>query len=264
MDGVLVHGGHAIAGAVAFIQRLQAAKLPFLVVTNNALRMPRDHQATLSHLGVDISVDAIFTSALALAAFLNRQRPHGSAFVIGEAGLTTALHEIEYVLSDNDPDYVVLGETTTFDMARITTAIQLINRGARFVVTSPDPVVPTAGGIAPAPGAIAAMIERATGARPYYVGKPNPFMFRSALDRLGVHARDTVFVGDSMDTDVIGGLEAGLTTVLVLSGRTRADDIGRYAWRPDYIRKSVAEIEPGNLEHIFQEATPRKRAPASA
>src|SRR5919106_2582800 len=228
MDGVLVHEEEAIPGADRFIKALQAADLPFLVLTNNSIYTPRDLSARLARTGIALPPDRIWTSALATAQFLDTQRPGGTAFAIGEAGLTTALHAVDYTLSERDPDYVVLGETRTYSFELITKAIRLIERGARFIATNPDPVGPSQEGSLPATGAVAALISKATGVRPYFVGKPNPLMMRSALRAIGAHSETTVMIGDRMDTDIVAGMEAGLHTILVLSGTTGEAEVGRW------------------------------------
>jgi NagD protein len=179
---------------------------------------------------------------MATAQFLDDQRPGGSAYVIGEAGLTTALHEVGYVLTELDPDYVVLGETRTYSFEAITRAIRLVDAGARFIATNPDATGPSPDGALPATGAVAAMVSRATGVEPYFVGKPNPLMMRSALNRIQAHSETTVMIGDRMDTDVKSGLEAGLRTVLVLTGSTRPQDVERYPYRPSRIVDSIADV----------------------
>jgi NagD protein len=189
-----------------------------------------------------VPVESIWTSALATASFLADQRPNGSAYVIGEAGLTTALHEIGYILTTTDPDYVVLGETRTYSFEAITTAIRLIKAGARFVATNPDPIGPSDDGILPATGAIAALMTRATGVDPYFVGKPNPLMMRAALNRLEAHSETTTMIGDRMDTDIVAGLEAGMRTILVLTGITQATDVDHYPYRPNRIVTSIADL----------------------
>src|ERR671932_1205583 len=220
MDGVLVHEEHAIPGADRFIATLRDRGAPFLVLTNNSIYTRRDLAARLRASGLDVPEESIWTSALATARFLESQRPGGSAFVIGEAGLTTALHEAGYTLTERNPDYVVLGETRTYSFERITRAIRLIAGGARFIATNPDATGPSMDGPLPATGSVAALISRATGAEPYYVGKPNPLMMRSALNALDAHSESAAMIGDRMDTDVIAGLEAGMATILVLSGVT--------------------------------------------
>jgi NagD protein len=242
MDGVLVHEERAIPGASDFIGALSRSGRRFQVMTNNSIFTPRDLRARLLRSGIDIPEDAIWTSALATAQFLDSQRANGSAYVIGEAGLTTALHEVGYVMSDRDPDYVVLGETRTYSFSSITTAIRLLDGGARFIATIPVPTGPSREGSLPATGAVAAMITRASGAAPYFVGKPNPLMMRSALNRIEAHSETTVIVGDRMDTDVVSGLEAGLRTVLVLSGSTKSDQVGRYPYLPTKVVDSVADL----------------------
>jgi len=242
MDGVLVHEGHALPGAAEFLERLRERERPFLVLTNNSIFTARDLRARLAASGLDIPESAIWTSALATAKFLGDQMPNGKAYVIGEAGLTTALHEVGYVLTDTEPDFVVLGETRTYSFEAITRAIRLIDAGARFIATNPDPTGPSAEGPMPACGAVAALITRATGREPYIVGKPNPMMFRSALNAIDAHSETTAMVGDRMDTDVVAGMEAGLETFLVLTGSTSRQDILRYPFRPTHVMDSIADL----------------------
>jgi len=242
MDGVLVHEEHLIPGADKLIEELRAKDIQFLVLTNNSIYTRRDLRARLHRTGLDLPESAIWTSALATAKFLDSQRPDGSAFVIGEAGLTTALHDIGYVLTDRDPDYVVLGETRTYSFTAITTAIRLVEQGARFIATNPDATGPSREGSLPATGSVAALIEKATGHAPYFVGKPNPLMMRSALNSLGAHSEQTLMIGDRMDTDVRSGLEAGLHTILVLSGISTADTAERFPYRPGRVIESVADL----------------------
>src|SRR6476660_1831970 len=225
MDGVLVHEESVIPGAPEFIAALQESATRFLVLTNNSIFTPRDLRARLLASGLDVPEEAIWTSALATAQFLADQRPGGSAFVVGEAGLTTALHEVGYTMTERDPDYVVLGETRTYSFEAITKAIRLVEGGARFIATNPDVSGPSQQGTMPATGSVAALISAATGRQPYYIGKPNPLMMRSALNRIDAHSETTVMVGDRMDTDSISGLEAGLRTVLVGTGSTRPEDV---------------------------------------
>ena len=243
MDGVLVQGSQPIPGADEFIGRLRAASKPFLILTNNSLYTPRDLKARLATQGLHVSEHELFTSAMATAQFLHRQAPGGSAYVIGEAGLTTALHDVGFILSDTAPDYVVLGEMLSYSFTRLTQAIRLIRAGARFIATNPDPIGPGDGGIVPATGAVAALVYEATGMRPYYVGKPNPLMIRSALRALGGHSETSVMIGDRMDTDIIAGAEAGMETTLVLTGVTTREMVARFPYRPTRIVESVAEIE---------------------
>jgi NagD protein len=242
MDGVLVHEGHALPGAKEFLECLVEKERRFLVLTNNSIFTPRDLSARLVRAGLSVPEESIWTSALATAAFLADQLPGGSAYVIGEAGLTTALYEAGYTLTDTDPDYVVLGETRTYSFESITRAIRLIDNGARFIATNPDVTGPSPEGPLPATGSVAAMITRATGVEPYFVGKPNPLMMRSALNALDVHSETTAMIGDRMDTDVVAGIEAGLETILVLTGSTRASDISRFPFRPSRVCESIADV----------------------
>jgi len=242
MDGVLVREEHAIPGADEFLARLRARDIPFLVLTNNSIYTRRDLSARLALSGLQIPEDAIWTSALATARFLEDQRPGGTAFVIGEAGLTTALHDAGYTLNERAPDYVVLGETRTYSFERIAQAIRLIAAGARFIATNPDPTGPTPDGPLPATGSVAALVSRATGVEPYFVGKPNPLMMRSALNAIEAHSETTAMVGDRMDTDVVSGLEAGMHTVLVLTGSTTREAAERFPFRPSRIVDSIADL----------------------
>jgi NagD protein len=242
MDGVLVREEHAIPGADAFLARLRTRRLPFLVLTNNSMYTRRDLAARLALSGLEVPEQAIWTSALATARFLEDQRPGGTAFVIGEAGLTTALHDSGYTLKERAPDYVVLGETRTYSFERIAHAIRLIASGARFIATNPDPTGPTPDGPLPATGSVAALISRATGIAPYFVGKPNPLMMRSALNAIEAHSETTAMVGDRMDTDVVSGLEAGMHTVLVLTGSTTRVEAERFPFRPSRIVDSIADL----------------------
>jgi NagD protein len=210
MDGVLVREEHPIPGADRFLELLQERGTPFLVLTNNSIYSRRDLAARLRASGLAVPEESIWTSALATAGFLEDQRPGGSAFVIGEAGLTTALHQSGYTLTDRSPDYVVLGETRTYSFERITRGIRLVLGGARFIATNPDTTGPSPDGVLPATGSVAALISRATGVAPYFVGKPNPLMIRSALNAIDAHSENTAMIGDRMDTDIVAGLEAGL------------------------------------------------------
>ena len=242
MDGVLVHEETALEGADRFLTALREKDRPFLVLTNNSIYTRRDLAARLLASGIEVPEDAIWTSALATASFLEDQRPGGSAFVIGEAGLTTALHQAGYTLTERNPDYVVLGETRTYSFERITHAIRLIVAGARFIATNPDETGPSPDGPLPATGSVAALITRATGLEPYYVGKPNPLMMRSALNAIEAHSETTAMIGDRMDTDVVAGLEAGLHTILVLSGVATREAAERFPYRPSRIVDSVADL----------------------
>ena len=242
MDGVLVHEDHLIPGADTFLAELQANEIPFIVLTNNSIRTPRDLRARLAFTGLDIPEKSIWTSALATATFLGNQRPGGSAYVVGESGLTTALHDIGYTLTDSSPDYVVLGETRTYSFEAITTAIRLVEKGSRFIATNPDATGPSREGSLPATGSVAALITKATGKEPYYVGKPNALMMRSALRAIGGHSENTLMIGDRMDTDVLSGLEAGLQTILVLTGISTVQSVEQYPYRPTKVLDSVADL----------------------
>jgi NagD protein len=242
MDGVLVHEGHALPGAAEVIKQWQAAGQRFLVLTNNSIYTPRDLAARLKATGLDIPEESIWTSALATAEFLRSQKPKGSAFVIGESGLTQALHDVGYTQTDLNPDYVVLGESRTFSFETLTKAIRLINNGARFIATNPDATGPSAEGVLPATGSVAALITKATGKEPYVVGKPNPMMFRSAMNKINAHSESTGMIGDRMDTDVVAGIEAGLHTVLVLTGIADDAEISKYPFRPNEILPSIANL----------------------
>jgi NagD protein len=254
MDGVLVHEEVPIDGATEFVEALKASGLRFLILTNNSIFTPRDLRARLLSSGIDVPEDTIWTSALATAQFLNDQRPGGTAYVIGEAGLTTAMHEIGYVLSERDPEYVVLGETRTYSFEAITTAIRLIERGARFIATNPDPTGPSVNGPIPATGSVAALITRATNVAPYFVGKPNPLMMRSALNRIDAHSETTVMVGDRMDTDIVSGLEAGLRTILVLTGSTPKKKVDSFPYQATRVVDSIADVIP-----LVEEFDPARR-----
>ncbi|MFE2879718.1 HAD-IIA family hydrolase [Streptomyces roseus] len=242
MDGVLIHEGTPIPGADAFIKRLRDSGKPFLVLTNNSIYTPRDLQARLSRMGLHVPVENIWTSALATAKFLDDQRPGGTAYVIGEAGLTTALHDIGYILTDHEPDYVVLGETRTYSFEAMTKAVRLINAGARFICTNPDETGPSTEGPLPATGAVAALITKATGKQPYFAGKPNPLMMRTGLNAIGAHSESSAMIGDRMDTDVLAGLEAGMQTFLVLTGLTSSEDTEKFPYRPTKIVDSIADL----------------------
>ena len=246
MDGVLVHENRPIPGAAELLEQWRNEGKPYLVLTNNSIFTPRDLSARLRASGLIVPEESIWTSALATADFLQSQMPGGSAFVIGEAGITTALHEAGFIMTESEPDYVVIGETRNYSFEAITKAIRLINDGARFIATNPDATGPSADGPMPATGAIAALITKATGKDPYIVGKPNPMMFRSAMNKIGAHSENTGMIGDRMDTDIVAGIEAGLHTILVLTGISDQAEIDRYPFRPDEILTSVAELVHGN------------------
>src|SRR6201747_320291 len=242
MDGVLVHESQPVPGASELLQQWRDQDKPYLVLTNNSIFTPRDLSARLRASGLVVPEDRIWTSALATADFLADQIPGGSAFVIGESGMTTALYEAGVVMTENDPDYVVFAETRIYPFEAITNALRLIVNGSRFIVTNPDATGPSPEGPMPATGAVAALITKATGKEPYVVGKPNPMMFRSAMNKIGAHSENTAMIGDRMDTDIVAGIEAGLHTVLVLTGISDQAELERYPFRPDEVLDSVADL----------------------
>lgn len=242
MDGVLVHEGIALDGAKEFLDQLVVKEIPHLILTNNSIFTTRDLSARLATSGLDVPPERIWTSALATARFLARQTDSKRAYVLGEAGLTTALYEEGFIMTVDRPEFVVLGETRTYSFEGITQAIRLIQAGARFIATNPDATGPSADGDIPATGAVAAMIEKATGRKPFFVGKPNPVMLRNGLNKIGAHSEETSIVGDRMDTDIQAGVETGLRTHLVLTGSTRQEEIENYPFRPDYVHGSIADV----------------------
>lgn len=248
MDGVLVRENSALPGAPELLAQWRRAGIPFLVLTNNSIYTARDLSARLRSNGLDVPEANIWTSAMATADFLSHQVEHGTAYVVGEAGLTTAIHEAGFIMTEHDPDFVVVGETHNYSFEAITKAIRLIDAGSRFIVTNPDATGPSPEGVLPATGAIAALITKATNRVPYVVGKPNPMMFRSALNKIGAHSISTAMIGDRMDTDIIAGMEAGMHTVLVLSGISTAEDVRKYPFRPDEILDGVYDLLDVPLE----------------
>jgi NagD protein len=249
MDGVLVKENTIIPGADKFIKKLIEEKRKFLLLTNNPVYTPRDLAHRLQENGIEIQEGQIFTSALATASFLHNQRPNGKAFVLGESGLTEAIHNIGYIITDINPDYVVLGETLAYNFEMIKKAIRLLHDGdARFIATNPDPSGPSRGGLVPAAGAMAALIEKASGVSPFFIGKPNALMMRTALNYLNVHSENTIMVGDRMDTDIVAGVTSGMETILVLSGVTKEEDVDKYPYLPTHIKESVAHINPKDFD----------------
>jgi NagD protein len=250
MDGVLIQGNTIIPGADSFINKLIKQKRKFLILTNNPMYTPKDLAHRLQEIGLQINEHQIFTSALATAAFLHKQRPKGKAFVLGESGLTQAIYDVGYIITDLKPDYVVLGETHAYDFQMIKKAIRLIHdHGARFIATNLDVSGPSEGGIIPACGAMAALIEKASGVAPLFIGKPNAIMMRSALNYLNMHSENTIMVGDNMNTDIVAGVTSGMDTILVLSGVTSEENIDKHPYVPTYIKRSVAEIEPEDFDN---------------
>lgn len=242
MDGVIYRGNQLIPGADHFVRRLREEGIPFRFLTNNSQRTRRDVALKLRRLGLHAEEEDVFTCAMATARFLAKQKPGGTAFVIGENGLAAALHHNGYTVVDDDADYVVVGEGRTLTFEMIERGVRLVEKGARLIATNPDPVCPTDAGIRPGCGAIVAMIEKATGHQAFSVGKPSGVMMRMAQNELGVRSGDTIMVGDTMDTDVLGGVGMGYRTVLVLSGHTTTESLERYAYRPDYVVESVAHM----------------------
>lgn len=244
MDGVLVHGRNAIPGAVEFVQRLIDGGHKYLILTNNSRYTTTDLQHRLSSSGIRVSTEHIYNSALATASFVQSQKPGGTAYVLGDTGLYQALTDVGYTLTDYDPDYVILGETESYPYDKIIRATQLIMAGALFIATNPDVSGPSETGLVPACGAVASLIEKATGYIPYFVGKPNPLMMRSALRYLDEHSENTIMIGDRMETDIKVGLESGLETILVLTGVTQPHMISQFPYRPNRVFNSVADIQP--------------------
>jgi NagD protein len=242
LDGVFIRDGEAVRGASEFLERLEHSGRKFLILTNNSMFTPAALSKRLESVGLHVPGDRLWTSALATARFVAQQRPGGSAYVIGEDNLPDALHDVGYRLDDQAPDYVIVGETQHYSFESITTAIRLVDRGAHLLATNPEPTGPSLDGPLPACGAIAAMVERATGTNAYYVGKPNPLMITEGLQLLGAQPSTTVIVGDRMETDILAGVEAGLETVLVLSGVATLQDVERYPYRPTRIVASIAEL----------------------
>lgn len=244
MDGVIYHGNHLLPGVHEFVDWLYANNKSFLFLTNSSAKTPRELHEKLLRLGLDVAEEHFYTSALATAAFLAQQCPGGSAFVIGDTGITNALYTAGFSMNDTNPDYVVVSESSSYNFEKLIHAVNLVKKGAKLIGTNPDVTGPTETGIVPATGALMAPIELATGVKPYYVGKPNPLMMRHALKRLKSRREDTAIVGDRMDTDIIAGLEAEITTVLVLSGVTTHEEMNRFAYRPRYILDNVGDIAP--------------------
>lgn len=263
MDGVLYRGSHLIPGADRFIAELREANIPFLFLTNNSQRTRRDMVTKLERLGIHVSEEHVFTCAMATARYLAKQKPGGTAFVIGEGGLLTALHSNGYAVVDKDPDYVVVGEgrTLTFEMAEA--ALGMILGGAKLVATNLDPNCPTQTGTRPGCGAVVAMLEAAAGVKAFSVGKPSPVMLRAARKELGLTTDETVVIGDTMETDILGGVQLGFKTILVLSGGTGLGDLSRYAYRPDKVVESIADLHHTQLVREFGRVEPSRRRTAA-
>lgn len=254
MDGVIYRGQELIPGADRFIRDLREQQAPFLFLTNNSQRTRRDVATRLERLGIPVGEEHVFTCAMATARFLARQKPQGTAYVIGEGGLLTALHRNGYSIVDRDPDYVVVGEGRTLNYEMVEAAVGMILAGAKLVATNMDPNCPTQSGTRPGCGAVVAMLETATGVKAFSVGKPSPVMLRAAVQELGVTADRTIVIGDTMETDILGGVQLGYRTVLVLSGGTRREDLGRFTYCPDMIVESIADLHPEQLARTFADA----------
>jgi len=242
MDGVIYRGNDLIPGADRFVQHLINTDTPFLFLTNNSQRTRRDVVTKLSRLGIDVEERHIFTCAMATARFLSAQKQGGTAFVIGEGGLLQALHQNGFSIVDHDPDFVVVGEGRSVNFEMIETAVRMVLNGARLIATNLDPNCPTQAGLRPGCGAIAAMLEVATGQKAFSVGKPSPLMMRAAREELGLSTAETIVIGDTMETDILGGAQMGYRTILVLTGGTRRSDLTRYAYQPDQVLNSIADV----------------------
>lgn len=241
MDGVLYRGSELIPGSAHFIHQLRARGIPFRFLTNNSQRTRRDVVAKLARMGIDVEEEHVFTCAMATARFLAQQKPGGTAFVIGEGGLLTALHQNGFAVVDHEPDYVVVGEGRTFNLELVEAAVRMILGGAKLIATNLDPSCPTASGVRPGCGAMVAMLEAATGVKAFSVGKPSPLMMRAARKELGLATAETIMIGDTMETDILGGVQLGFHTVLVLSGGTRREDLDHYAYQPEVVVESLAD-----------------------
>jgi NagD protein len=242
MDGVIYHGNKLLPGVVDFVRRLQTDAKRYLFLTNSSERSPRELSQKLARLGLEVGEEHFYTSALATAAFLAAQMPGCSVYAIGDAGLLHALYDAGMTMNDVNPDYVVMGESRSYGYEKIEKAIRLVMNGARLIGTNPDVSGPGEGGLVPACGALVAPVERATGRRAYFVGKPNPLMMRNALKKLGVRREDTVIIGDRMDTDIIAGIESEIETCLVLTGVTSRAEVERFPYRPHHIARGVDEL----------------------
>jgi NagD protein len=242
MDGVLYRGSELIPGADSFIQQLRLRDIPFRFLTNNSQRTCRDVMAKLARMGVEIEEEHVYTCATATARFLAQQKPGGTAFVIGEGGLLTALHQNGFAVVDHEPDYVVVGEGRTFNLELVEAAVRMILGGAKLIATNLDPNCPTQNGLRPGCGALVALLETATGVKAFSVGKPSPVMMRAARKELELTTDQTTMIGDTMETDILGGVQLGFHTVLVLTGGTNREDLERYAYRPEIVVNSLAEF----------------------
>ncbi len=243
MDGVIYRGPELIPGAAEFIASLRRSRIPFMFLTNNSQRTRRDVAMKLTRMGVAVEDTHIFTCAMATARFLASQKPHGTAYVIGEGGLLNALHSNGYAIVDRAPDYVVVGEGRTLSFEMLEIAVQMVLDGAKLIATNLDPNCPTNSGTRPGCGAIVSLIEKATGIQAFSVGKPSPVMMRMARKELGMATSETIMIGDTMETDIQGGVQMGYKTILVLSGGSSRADLAKYAFKPDLVIDSVADLD---------------------
>lgn len=257
MDGVIYRGTHVIDGAQAFISSLRRENIPFRFMTNNSQRSRLDVATKLQRLGFEVEQEHVYTCAMATASFLAKQKPNGTAYVIGESGLVTSLNKRGYAIVDKDPDYVVVGEgrTLTFEMCEIAT--QMLLNGAKLIATNMDPNAPTEKGSRPGCGAVVALLEKAAGVQAFSVGKPSPFMLRAARKEIDLDTDQTVVIGDTMETDILGGAQVGYHTILVLSGGTRQEDVHRYPYEPDMIVNSIADIDHNNIRAMLEKKSVR-------
>lgn len=242
MDGVIYHGNKILDGVADFVNWMIDNNKKFVFLTNSPEKTPHELSMKLERMGLKVGADHFYTSALATAAFLKSQNPECTAYVIGEAALTKALYDQEIYMNDVNPDYVVVGETRTYNFEKIEKAIELVNKGAKLIGANPDITGPTEKGIMPATGSLIAPIEIATGKKAYFVGKPNPLMLRHGLKKLDCHSEEIAFIGDRMDTDIIAGIESNVDTVLVLTGVTSIEDIDKFPYRPKYILNGVGDL----------------------
>jgi NagD protein len=247
MDGVIYRGDEPVPGAARFVHRLHERQIPFLFLTNNSASAPRDYVVKLQKMGMEVEENHFYTCAMATMDFLRRQKPQGTAFVIGEGGLVSALHQAGYGITTKQPDYVIVGEGRTLNFEMAEKAMMMLLNGAHLIATNLDVSCPTAGGSRPGCGAIVAMLEAATGRRAFSVGKPSPFMMRAARKRLGLRTAETIMVGDTMETDIRGGLELGFHTILALTGSTTHESLAGYPFQPSLVVDSIAEIDPAQL-----------------
>jgi len=264
MDGVIYKSSQLIPGADVFVNALRERGIPFLFLTNNSQRTRRDIAAKLARMGVDAGPEHVFTCAMATARFLASQKPDGTAYVLGETGLTTALHTNGFAIVDKDPDYVVVGEGRTYTFEMLEHATNLVLNGAKLIATNMDPSCPTSSGTRPGCGAVVALIEEATGRKAFSVGKPSPIMMRAARKELGLDAAHTFMIGDTMSTDILGGVQLGYHTILVLSGGTRREELDQHSYQPDTVVESVAELSPERFEQLMRGINAARRPKLAA